>query len=477
MSRLPPDYLILKRREQEDARRVYEDHGREQSKVGATTAFEVRTDAALGARRLNERYIRLQQQDAAALEGRRRRLAELLAAEQADQAAALEALEETPEQRKEKMVARAKELRERREAEKQAFVKEQYERQWRLSCDPLRARDSKLIQKATNEARAYQLGEKLRALELEEAEERAFDKLWEQDRLSKEGREEADALARKAMGRQHTAILDRQVNELHRHRARERELSEREAALLREQATHERAEAAKVDEIRRRQVRDSYAELGAYAAARQSLLSESEAREKAEDEERLAAGLAAEAAQEEKEAAARHQMQQTTRSFADSMMAQKRANERSEGAKDEARQAALDDAWGKRLAVWGSEQEAREKLMAQVLGERSVQVSQKLERAQREKEAEAEARRRLEAELAEIEAAEAAKARAAAAAKADYTRQLEHQIQQRRHGRAISEFNKVQEKESADRAEAAYQATLRSQLARTESQMSKYGPS
>jgi len=116
-------------------------------------------------------------------------------------------------------------------------------------------------------------------------------------------------------------------------------------------------------------------------------------------------------------------------------------------------------------------------VVAKVLGERSVQVSQKLERAQREKEAEAEARRRLEAELAEIEAAEAAKARAAAAAKADYTRQLEHQIQQRRHGRAISEFNKVQEKESADRAEAAYQATLRSQLARTESQMSKYGPS
>ena len=126
MVRLPPDYLILKRREQEDARRVYEDHGREQSKVGATTAFEVRTDAALGARRLNERYNRLRQQDAAALEGRRRRLAELLAAEQAEQAAALEALEETPEQRKEKMVARAKELRERREAEKQAFVKEQY---------------------------------------------------------------------------------------------------------------------------------------------------------------------------------------------------------------------------------------------------------------------------------------------------------------------------------------------------------------
>ena len=211
MARLPPDYLILKRREQEDARRVYEDHGREQSKVGATTAFEVRTDAALGARRLNERYNRLRQQDAAALEGRRRRLAELLAAEQAEQAAALEALEETPEQRKEKMVARAEELRERREAEKQAFVKEQYERQWRLSCDPLRARDSKLIQKATNEARAYQLGEKLRALEFEEAEERAFDKLWEEDRLSKEGREEADALARKAMGRQHTAILDRQA--------------------------------------------------------------------------------------------------------------------------------------------------------------------------------------------------------------------------------------------------------------------------
>ena len=209
---LPPDYLILKRRQAEDARRLYQQHQHEQSKIGATANWEMKTDAAISAARVQQRYEQIRQMDAQAVENRRARLAAMLAAEQRMFEQQLDALEETPEQAKQRMIARAKELKEKRENERQEYVKEQLERQWRLSCDPLREQDSKLILKATNAARAYQLGEKMRALEMEEAEKRAFDEMWERDRLAKLGREEADQKARLRMDAAQKAVLDRQVS-------------------------------------------------------------------------------------------------------------------------------------------------------------------------------------------------------------------------------------------------------------------------
>ena len=63
----------------------------------------------------------------------------------------------------------------------QRFVRQQYERQWRMACDPLREQESKEILKATNAARAFQIGEKMKSLEMDEVENRAFDDLWERD--------------------------------------------------------------------------------------------------------------------------------------------------------------------------------------------------------------------------------------------------------------------------------------------------------
>lgn len=71
-----------------------------------------------------------------------------------------------------------------------------------------------MILKATNAARAYQIREKMRMLELEEQESRQFDKMWEEDRLAKLGREETEDGARRTMDFQHKLVLDQQVSEL-----------------------------------------------------------------------------------------------------------------------------------------------------------------------------------------------------------------------------------------------------------------------
>ena len=211
MPKMPPDYLIQKRRAADDARQVYVDVAADNFKVGARAEWEIRSGNGIEARRTQARFNAVRAADAASLDARRRKLAALLAAEQAEQQEQLISLDMTPAQRKVEMEQRCAKLKAAREAERTQYVKEQYERQWRLACDPLREQESIAIMKATNAARAYQIGEKMNMLEMEERENRVFDDMWEQDRRTKLGREEKEAAHRAQMESDQKSVLDQQV--------------------------------------------------------------------------------------------------------------------------------------------------------------------------------------------------------------------------------------------------------------------------
>jgi len=196
--------------------------------------------------------------------------------------------------------------------------------------------------------------------------------------------------------------------------------------------------------------------------------------ERTSDNARLQAVLDREAAEESKEAAARKAMQEETKLFADHILAQKREIAKFEKEQDEVRQKELNKAWDKRLEVWGAEQEARERLMAQVLDERKIQILTKLDRAHIEKEKSAENRRVLEAELARINQMQADKLEAAHATRMQHRTLLENQIKEKQFQKAATDFNKVQERQASQRAEAQYQEMLQAQLSKTQAQMSKY---
>jgi len=72
------------------------------------------------------------------LEQRRGRLARMLAEEDAQYTRELESMEETPEVRRDKLRARARELIRRREQEKREFANQMLERQFREDCDAFR---------------------------------------------------------------------------------------------------------------------------------------------------------------------------------------------------------------------------------------------------------------------------------------------------------------------------------------------------
>jgi len=386
----------------------------------------------------------------------------------------LEHLEESPEERKARMEARATELKDKREHERLHFVRSQYERQWRMACDPLREQESKAILKATNAARAYQIGEKMKALENEEEESRTFDELWELDRQAKLGREEREEEARKLMDRDHKFVLDQQVHELHSYREAERDLATEESALMKEQWDMERQEAAKVESLRRQVLDAAQSELHQFNKHKRNQLASSVASEREEDLARLTSQLEMEKADEEREAMAREAMQKETRLFAEHMLAQKRQIASREAEIDVAQRAELDKAWDKRLAVWGHEQEAREKLMAQVLHERKMQVQKKLEDVKVDKAKQAAARVRLEAELARVNQIESSKLEEGRDTRLEHRAILENQMKDKAFKKAAAQFNKAQERMAAERAEAAYQSMLHDQMGKTMSSMEKF---
>jgi len=269
-------------------------------------------------------------------------------------------------------------------------------------------------------------------------------------------------------------VLDQQVAELHDFRQQEVELATSEAALMRQQWEMEREEAQKVEMLRREVLDAAQQELHQFNKHKRNQLAASVAEEREEDLRRLTAQLEMEKADEQREAMAREAMQKETRLFAEHMLAQKRFIASREAEIDAAQKAELDKAWEKRLTVWGKEQEAREKLMAQVLHERKIQVQKKVEAEKVDLAKQAAARVRLEQELERVNAIEANKLEQGRQVRMEHRSLLENQMKEKAFKKAAAQFNKAQERSAAERAEAAYQSMLHDQMAKTSASMEKY---
>lgn len=106
---------------------------------------------------VQQRFEALKARREANLDGRRQRLAAKLFQEDQQLKQELLASQETPEQRRAKLAARARELAARREAERQELAKQLYERAFMENCDVLRDVNSKRFLYRTLEERNAQV--------------------------------------------------------------------------------------------------------------------------------------------------------------------------------------------------------------------------------------------------------------------------------------------------------------------------------
>lgn len=117
----------------------------EDCKLGATAAWEVKSDGRIQQATISQRYDSLRAQREADIDARRERLAVLLHADETRLKAELAACHQTAAQRRAAMVERARALAARREAERQQLAQDLLDQAFREGCDPLRERYSRTI--------------------------------------------------------------------------------------------------------------------------------------------------------------------------------------------------------------------------------------------------------------------------------------------------------------------------------------------
>lgn len=140
-ARFAPDFMIMQRRKEEENRRIYDEKTKANSAYERVAVWEHKTGKTIERGQVTRKVQSMKRDLEQDLEGRRARLAALLAEEDARYTLELEQLEETPELRRDRLKARARELVRRREQEKRDFAKEMRERQFRETCDQFREYD------------------------------------------------------------------------------------------------------------------------------------------------------------------------------------------------------------------------------------------------------------------------------------------------------------------------------------------------
>jgi len=177
------------------------------------------------------------------LDQRRGRLARMLAEEDAKYTAELESLEETPDSRRERLRARARELVRRREQEKREFTNQMLERQFREGCDAFREFDGQALLKECMVARDKALDERAEQRRRDNEE----DALWHTRLLElvrkADEREQNDKNRSVDLRSAMLRTLQDQVRELKERKEEDERLKQEEARLMKERFELDLAEA------------------------------------------------------------------------------------------------------------------------------------------------------------------------------------------------------------------------------------------
>ncbi|KAJ3102857.1 Cilia- and flagella-associated protein 53 [Phlyctochytrium planicorne] len=242
------DYLIVNRRREEENRNKMVERTNYYASTALKSTFEETSTNAIRRNHLFRRLEELKSVESAKLEDRRQRLKELLQRDEERYSEELLNMEETQGSRLERMKARMEELRSRRESERQKVVEDKLLQRWRNQCDELRTIESKMLERDVAAQRADQLleAEERKARNLEE--KKYFDKLWEQDRLQKIAKEEAEKNRQREMNAATTSILEAQLLLLRKQEKEEERLKQEEAKLMRQEM-----EMRELEDERRRQ--------------------------------------------------------------------------------------------------------------------------------------------------------------------------------------------------------------------------------
>mmetsp|Transcript_81550 Transcript_81550/g.95069 ORF Transcript_81550/g.95069 Transcript_81550/m.95069 type:complete len:494 (-) Transcript_81550:187-1668(-) len=364
-----------------EARQRQEEHVRDYSRVQATNDrqrmiadWEIKTTKVVQSRELYRHMDSVQAQHDDVLVERRQRLAELLLREKEQHEAMLANLNETDEQRRERLTQQARELRTQRETLRQDEANRQKERLFRETSDTLRQTESRVRTLQVADARREQLDEMRRRKE-EEADMNRFyeQQKAEQDRQQRErARRDLEAIhegaeqMKRDLGRQVSANQRRLEEEKQRQAAEDAEFF----ALLKEEQTRN----AEKDAARKQRQQDLAVEIKTRNEELRQIKQLEYDRLRQEDKDTLDALLKGIAEDEQREL--ERKKAQREAAVAHMRVVEQQMNEQAanESVLDKLWQDENDKEWEKREKKWLAEQSTRERLLKNVLEGRRNQV-------------------------------------------------------------------------------------------------------
>ncbi|KAM4634258.1 cilia- and flagella-associated protein 53 [Polymixia lowei] len=374
----PPDYLILERRKQEEARDKVLEFTKYQQTCDLKTTWEKTSDRRILLGTIEKQVKDAMSQYETSIEERRDRLRSMLEAEEQELMKEVEDKKETVLERQAKMRERAKALRERREAERQQLVADKLEQLFRQQSEELRAAQTRRGQDEVCIERVAQLRTRQELRQQQQEEERLFAELWDADRRAKEERESQDLQRQRQNNIEQLGYLKAQGEAAEHQRQQAKQLKEEEAQLLHEQREmlhlqeqREQFQKLQGQETRRRQLdqslrlkmkrlaREKQDELAMDMSVLQQVLSEEK------DEKQDAT---------QRKIELRDEQQRYRQYLSDELEKQKRQVEEAE----QLIEVELKEIWAHREKKSHMEREARNRLMKDVLDTRCLQIQQKL---------------------------------------------------------------------------------------------------
>lgn len=467
-SRPRGNHAINMRQAKEDARREIVKQTDYYARTKLLSEFEENTTAQIVHNAIKSRFKQLQEAFDATIDERRVRLARLLEGDYDIWRAELLAMEETKEARLDKMRARATELKQRREREREKIVEEKLYQRWKSGCDELRAVESKALEREAAVCRVEQMREKHASMVAAEEERRKWDEIWEAERQKKVVREEFERDQRRAVDAATTAILEEQMIMLREKAQEEEKLIREEARLMREEMELRRMEEERARLRRLQDQRRTRQELDYFNKMRMQQRAK-EVQDALEMDMRIVSEFAAIDESERLEKVRRkEELRNETQMYRQHLAEQKEIEERRAREIEHMYAKEQEKYWRTRALNWQQEQDARDRLMADVIEGRREQIRRKIERNREEAARTHLEKERLLQSIEEAKGREAERRQKAHVAQKVYKGDLESQIRVVEDQRQAKKEKDIDEARLEQEAERRYQSFLEQELAKVD---------
>ena len=367
---------------------------------------------------------------------------------------------ETPDERRAKLEARAKELREQRESERAAFADEALHRRWRENCDAVRSLDSKAIVEETERVRAVQVEERQQRTRTFKEEEEAFDSMMEFERQKQQQQYEAGKREQRDRDSEALRVLNEQMNLQKQLRDEQEEERRSELRAMKEQWELQEEEARQASLALMQKNQRTREEFIAFNRQREHEKQLAEEEERQMDIRIVKDAMAKAQAEDDRDAEAKFRAREEARMYRQHLELMMAQEQESENMRDTMIEEEERKAWARRDAQLAKENTARQNLWNEVVQQRSQQLEHKASMRGAEDEDRKLERSRMAEEIERLEAHESRFRAAQKANRIAHRMDVEAQIAAHQHEKKLDKMRAEEERKAFRNAEDEYGAMM-----------------